>query len=740
MKHLLSLCIVAFITALFAQYSPAFPSTSATASPTHNATHPQTTVATGRLELSELCKGKPLGEDLLTSEAMVQATVKAIRQVSVRTRQSIDRCVIYTPTEKSYFDESKINYLDKSIDDFNYERPWEETTNTAFLLVGVGMKSEPVSAGEDCASKRPVIAGSHDDLPSVLPGSWLEHFQVRKTINLKAGQMLIGVPLDRSDGSLADGYFAALMKKVEYKHDCREGSWSWSGRRYHHSSDKVFFKGELIHFNGAGILITGLTTLPALGAFKEDAGKHCEADSKIITTASHEVYTEMLKGELNLKSLKVPANGYMANIFRNEFFQILKPAISLSLADESENVDSALFRNRTLIGFSDNQVYSCYNKQSPVETAVDIDLAYQDAASHPEYIQALEFKHNYILGNAPKAMKLTLPEHVKVSIAHNEFVTTKVSDPDTKGIGIDGPDQSSENWEAPLTVDMTGNLIRGYQAALSLTGYQKLVLKSNGLIGELVSIERRNDLTLPVTLSGDSNNRFNELGNDPCHQLEHTTIIGGFVFSDGITSCPGSFTHPTMFTSSFRRLFSSIKPIASDTTTLVNSGTPNPLTSGFSLSTESALKSILTSSEKNLKGTSSPTHSTPSKKRSNNTKDKISKGSNTRLNDTEPGPSPARNLPTHSQSLVTELKPAYNNSTPASLEFSDGRRGGNSSGFKPWQKALTVVGGVLVFAAGIAAITYYKVKNKRSPQKEPLIDMRRMDDHLKVMNDHLAEL
>ncbi|WP_257293020.1 hypothetical protein [Endozoicomonas sp. ONNA1] len=739
MKYLLSLCIIIFITALFVESSPAFPTTATTASPTYSATQPQTTAATGRLELSELCKGKPLGEDLLTSEAMVQATLKALRQVSVRTRQSIDRCVIYTPTEKSYFDESKINYLDESIDEFNSDRPWEETTNTAFLLVGVGMKSEPVSAGEDCASKRPVIAGSHDDLPSVLPGSWLEHFQVKETIHLKAGQMLIGVPLDRSDGSLADGYFAALMKKIEYKHDCRDGGWSWS-RRYHHNSEKVFFKGELIHFNGAGILITGLTTLPALDAFMEDAGKHCEADSKVITTASHEVYTEMLKGELNLKSLKVPANGYMANIFRNEFFQILKPAISLSLADESENVDSALFTNRTLVGFSNNQVYSCYNKKNPVETAVDINLTYRDTSPRSEFIRAIEFKDNYILGNAPKAMNLALPEHVTVSIVNSEFVTTKVSDVNAKGISIHGPDQSSEDWRAPLTVDMTGNLIRGYQAALSLTGYQKLVLKSNQLLGELVSIERRNDLTLPVTLSGDSNNQFNALGNDPCHQLEHTNIIGGFVFSDGITSCPGSFTHPTMFTSSFRRLFSSIKSITSATTTHVNSGTPNPLTSGFSLSTESALKSILTSSEKNLKGTSSPTHSTPFKKRSNNTKDKISKGRNARLNDTKPGPSPARNLPTHSQSLVTELKPTYNNSTPASLEFSDGRRGGSSSGFKPWQKALTVVGGVLVFAAGIAAITYYKVKNKRSPQKEPLIDMKHMDDHLQVMNDPLAEL
>lgn len=180
MKYLLSLCIITFITVLFAESSPAFPTTAATSSPTYSATQPQTTVATGDLNFPSCACGRIVNLDLLTSEAMKQATVKALRQVSARTRQSIDRCVIYTPTEKSYPDESKTNYLDESIDEFNSDKPWEETTNTAFFLVGVGMKSEPVSAGEDCASKRPVIAGKHDDLPSVLPDNWLQHFQIRK--------------------------------------------------------------------------------------------------------------------------------------------------------------------------------------------------------------------------------------------------------------------------------------------------------------------------------------------------------------------------------------------------------------------------------------------------------------------------------------------------------------------------------------------------------------------------------
>ncbi|WP_422137549.1 hypothetical protein [Endozoicomonas sp. ALC020] len=757
MKYLLSLCIIIFITALLAESSPAFPTTATTASPTYSASQPQTTVATGRLELSGLCSGRVVNLDLLTSEAMKQATVKALRQVSARTRQSFDRCVIYTPTEKSYLDESKINYLDESIDEFNSDRPWEETTNTAFLLVGVGMKSEPVSAGEDCASKRPVIAGSHDDLPSVLPSNWLEHFQVRKTINLKAGQMLIGVPLDRSDGSLADGYFAALKRKIEYKHYCSDG---WYGGRSHTHSHKSFFKDELIHFNGAGILITGLTTLPALDAFKEDAGKHCEADSKIVTTASHEVYTEMLKGELNLKSLEVPDNGYMANIFRNEFFQILKPAISLSLADESENVYSALFRNRTLIGFSNNQVYSCYNKGNlnPVETAVDIDLTYRDATPKPEFIRALEFKDNYILGNAPKAMNLALPEHVKVSISNSEFVTTEEDEVNTRGISIDGPNQSSEEWQAPLTVDMTGNLIEGYQAALSLTGYQKLVLKSNRLLGKRVSIERRSDLTLPVTLSGDRNNQFNTLGNDPCHQLEHTTIIGGFVFSDGTTSCPGGFVIPTTglppselsdsdkrrnhfpgTPSSDSRRFSE-KPTETSyessfresathsvTTPDLSSRAEKPVTSGLSLRSKSDLESITASSHKNFNGTSPPTSPTPLKstdKRSNSSKDKISEHINTRGNSTRehPDSSPASSLPTHSQSLVTQIQPTNNNSTPAGLEFSDDRKRLDSSGMHDWQTALITTGVVAIVGAGIV-ISYVRYKSRRSLQREPLIKM-----------------
>ncbi|WP_422474627.1 hypothetical protein [Endozoicomonas sp. ALB032] len=748
MKYLLSLCIIIFITALLAESSPAFPTTATTASPTYSASQPQTTVATGRLELSELCSGRVVNLDLLTSEAMKQATVKALRQVSARTRQSIDRCVINTPTRSSY--------LDEDIDEFNSDKPWEETTNTAFILVGVGMKSEAVSAGEDCASKRPVIAGKHDDLPSVLPGNWLEHFQVRKTINLKAGQMLIGVPLDSRDGSLADDYFAALKRKVKFEHTC-DGYYYRS-----HKSSKIDPKisplVELIHFDGAGILITGLTTLPALEGFKDDGGKFCGTSSKIVTAPSHEAQAEMLKGELNLKSVEVPDNGYMANIFRNEFFQILNPAISLSLADESENVYSALFRNRTLISFSNNKVYSCYDKGNPVETAVDIDLTYRDATPKPEFIQALEFKDNYILGNAPKAMSLALPEHVKVSIANNEFVTTEVDDGDTRGISIDGPNQSSVEWQAPLTVDMTGNLIQGYQAALSLTGYQKLVLKSNQLLGKRVSIERRSDLTLPVTLSGDRNNQFNTLGNDPCHQLEHTTIIGGFVFSDGTTSCPGGFVIPTTglppselsdsdkrrnhfpgTPSSDSRRFSE-KPTETSyessfresathsvTTPDLSSRAEKPVTSGLSLRSKSDLESITASSHKNFNGTSPPASPTPLKstdKRSNSSKDKISEHINTRGNSTRehPDSSPASSLPTHSQSLVTQIQPTNNNSTPAGLEFSDDRKRLDSSGMHDWQTVLITTGVVALVGAGIV-ISYMRYKSKRSLQREPLIKM-----------------
>ncbi|WP_448216507.1 hypothetical protein [Endozoicomonas sp. 2B-B] len=745
MKYLLSLCIIIFITALFAESSPAFPTTATTASPTYSASQPQTTVATGRLELSELCKGKPLGEDLLTSEAMLQATVKALRQVSARTRQSIDRCVINTPTSSSY--------LDEDIDDFNSGKPWEETTNTAFILVGVGMKSEAVSAGEGCASKRPVIADKDDDLPSALPGNWLEHFQVRKTINLKAGQMLIGVPLDRSDGSLADGYFTALKRKVEsgHGHTCGEG---WLDEKYKKNENKppIF---ELIHFNGAGILITGLTTSPALDNFKVDVGKFCKYDSEFVTIPSHEVHAEMLKGELNLKSVEVPDNGYMANIFRNEFFQILKPAISLSLADESENVYSALFRNRTLIGFSNNKVYSCYDKGNPVETAVDIDLTYRDATPKPEFIRALEFKDNYILGNAPKAMNLALPEHVKVSISNSEFVTTE-DDVNTRGISIDGPNQSSVEWQFPLTVDMTGNLIQGYQAALSLTGYQKLVLKSNRLLGKRLSIERRGDLTLPVTLSGDRNNLYDTiLEDDPCYQLEHTNIIGGLVFSNGRASCPRGFAIPTTgltpselsdfdkrrnhfpgTPSSDSRRFSE-KPTETSyessfresathsvTTPDLSSRAEKPVTSGLSLRSKSDLESITASSHKNFNGTSPPASPTPSGKRSNSSKDKIFKHINTEGNSTRehPDSSPASSLPTHSQSLVTQIQPTNNNSTPAGLEFSDDRKRLDSSGMHDWQTALITTGVVALVGAGIV-ISYVRYKSKRSLQREPLIKM-----------------
>ncbi|WOG29640.1 hypothetical protein [Endozoicomonas sp. 8E] len=452
MKLLLSLCIVTLITIPSAESSPALPTI-----PTS-----QTTAAPSDLKLYELCSGNIKNQDLLSTEAMKQATVKALEQVLTRSAQPIDRCIIKTPT--------KGNYLDESINGFNTSKSREETANTAFLLVGVGIKSEPFRAGEDCASTKPVIAGKQRDQSSVLPGNWLEQFQLRKTIHLKSGQMLIGVPLDSSNGAFAEGYFAGLKREIDPAHNCSK-----------HLSNlrSILHKGEMIHFSGTNILINGLTTLPAFtNTYQSDLETKTLCYRGWLNThkaaSSHEMHTEMLKGELDLRSLEVPDNGYMVNIFGNELFQILQPAVSISLADQSEDVDSRLFNNRTLIGFSNNQVYSCYPGQ--VETAVNINIAYQDASPESGFIQALEFKDNHILGNAPQAIKIVLPEQVKASINNNQFVATKVSDRDTKGTSPDGPDQSSKNWPASLTLNVTGNLIKGYQAALSLAGHQKLVL------------------------------------------------------------------------------------------------------------------------------------------------------------------------------------------------------------------------------------------------------------------------
>ncbi|WP_422133123.1 hypothetical protein [Endozoicomonas sp. ALD040] len=449
MKLLLSLGILALIAVLSAESCPALPTI-----PTS-----QTTAATSELRLYELCSGNIENQELLSTVAMKRATVKALEQVLARSTQPIDRCVIETPT--------KGNYLDESINGFNTNKSREDTANTAFLLVGVGIKSEPVRAAEDCASTKPVIAGKQKGQPSVLPRDWLEQFQLRKTIYLKPGQMLIGVPLDSSNGAFAKGYFAGLKRKIDPANNCS---------KHLYNLRSLFYKGEMIHFSGTNILITGLTTLPSFtGTYQADLQTKTLCDRDWLNTLraapGHEMHTEILKGELDLKSLEVPDEGDIVNIFGNEFFQILQPAVSISLADESRDVDSRLFNNRTLIDFSNNQVYSCYPGQ--VETAVNINIAYQNASPESGVIQALEFNDNHILGNAAQAINLVLPEQVKASIINNLFVTTKVSDKDTKGISINGPDQSSKNWQASLTLNVTGKLIKGYQAALSLAGHQK---------------------------------------------------------------------------------------------------------------------------------------------------------------------------------------------------------------------------------------------------------------------------
>lgn len=695
MKHSLSLFIITFITILCSESSPALPTTSPSLRPTFNDTHLQTTASAGDLKLFELCSGKIEHPDLLTTEAMKQAAVKALEQVSATSKQLIDRCVIKTPLRDSY--------LDEEIAAFNANKSWEDTTSTAFLLVGVGMKSETIIAEENCASKKPVIAGQKEGQLSVLPSNWLEQFQIKKTLHLKTGQMLIGVPLDSSNGSFADGYFAAVQRKIEPTHHCNPNH-LYEG--YYRKS--TTYKGELIHFSGAGILITGLTTLPALhntfGAYLRMKDYCWRADEeKYFHITSHEAHSEMLKGELDLKSLEVPDKGYMLNIFGNELFQILQPAVSISLADESKDVDSRMFSGRTLVGFSNNKVYSCYTGQ--VEKALNIDIAYQDASPQPEFIRALEFKNNHILGNAPQAMSLVLPEHVKADISNNQFVTTKVSARSSRGICLVGPVQSREDWQFPLIANLSGNLIKGYRTALSLAGYQKLVLNSNQLLGDRVSIGRHGNLTLPVTLAGDKNNQFKAGDDHPCYQLEHTHIIGGFVFSDATTTCPGRLTPSTMFTTSYPQTLSSVKSSDSVTTLVVHSQTEQPSPPGYSSSRNEPAAAIPRSTERIKPSSTSPEEPAKSSMPPNRSRSFGKMGSSIREN---PGPSPTRKGVPSSQRLVTGNQQVISHATKESyLESLDDKESDSPESLKVWQVSLVIVG---VPAAIVFGYFRYRIK------------------------------
>ncbi|UYM17201.1 hypothetical protein [Endozoicomonas euniceicola] len=537
-----------------------------TFTPAYNATSATTDSSSAELKLYKLCSGNLEGIERLTNEAMKKAAVKALERASANDPQPIDRCVIITPVRG--------NYINEAVDSFNNNnKKWEDSVGTAFLLVAAGMKSEIIKAGEDCSSKKAVIAGKQDGQASALPSDWLDLFQAKDGIQLKAGQKLIGVPLNSSNGSFAEGYFVGLQQKVVPNHQCSNGSY---GAHY----KSTFNKKVLIYFSGAGILVTGVTTLPAITqSYTEQfrGEQYCDRGSivKTISGLAHDFYSEMLTGELNLKSMAVPENGYMVNITGNEFFQIIQPVIKIRLDRQSETGDSTLFSNRTLIGFSNNQVYSCYKGE--VETPMDINIAYQDASPQPEFVQALEFKNNQILGDTPEALSLALPEHVTAEITSNEFITTKSQA--LKGISIAGPSQTSENWQNPLTVNITGNTLKGYQVALSLTGYQKLVLESNQLLADRVVIERRNDLTLPVTLAGDNRNQFKPGDYHPCYQLEDTNIIGGFVFSDGKTTCPKGFVAPTVrppefITPSFTTPVSQRSHQNNDTSTIALGSTP----------------------------------------------------------------------------------------------------------------------------------------------------------------------
>ncbi|UYM14416.1 hypothetical protein [Endozoicomonas euniceicola] len=542
-------------------------------------------------KLYSFCSNKVEDAHLLTKAEMVDAIVETLEQITAKSPQTIDRCVIITPR--------KDTDLSEIISQYNADKTQEAIKNTAFILVGPGIKSEPIHDGENCASKNYVVAGGEGQ-ESILPKDWQEEFYAKDKVQLQAGQKLIGVPVYKHTASLAEGYYVGLKRIIDIKQVCRLG--------YDYRAKGVpQQKGELIYFNGAGTLVTGITTVSTqTNSFKGYMRlRHCyrsnsQTWSDRYDFPSDRFHTGSLAGEVSLNSNNTPETGNLVTVYRNQFFQLREPAVQISLTEDSQEVDSSLFNNRTVVDFSDNEIYACLSGE--VKKAVDINVNFQDTSGKLP-ARALAFNNNQLTGTFSQALDLTLPEHVKATIADNQMVAT--SSAATIGISIDGPQQTSAHWKKPPVISLVDNTIEGFKIALSPSGNQKLILKWNNLMGSEASIDRRNELTVPLELSGDKNNQFKPGNNNPCGGLKNARVIGGFVFSDGETSCPPT-TQPSSTMTSSPSTTPLSSTISSSSSTMPSSSAITPSSSAMPSS------SAITPSSSAMPSSTTPPPKSPS--------------------------------------------------------------------------------------------------------------------------------
>ena len=317
--------------------------------------------------LNDLCNFsvEVKGEDNLNkSIKTAAATILSNIQKKFQHHQ-VSRCVVLFPDGK---------YVDETIEKYNRNRVPEDKENTAFLMIGTGIKTiltDPVKRGQGLSMV------NAEETDNFIPAHWQKSHLVDKTITLEKGQKLIGIPLT-PDAKVANNFYIGLERTQD------------------NNDSEALDKGSLVESNAAGILITGLSTA---SAFEPILSNHHEgvSDDQTITT-HHATF-----GLFNLvRDSHTPLGKNGVTIFNNELVQLAKPAIIASVNNIS--LDSDKLAGNVFFDIENNHFISTYD-QLPTTTdpVLLINAQYpDDVAYSSKDFTVLKLHGNHFFGDCKK--------------------------------------------------------------------------------------------------------------------------------------------------------------------------------------------------------------------------------------------------------------------------------------------------------------------------------------------------
>ncbi|MCW7552526.1 hypothetical protein NX722_07670 [Endozoicomonas gorgoniicola] len=554
-KHLgLKSCLALFLPALLLMHlypgaGNAAPSHSSFNEPSQNisstaapatvasATTQPVTQPTTQNDVSRFCGGEVDYGGLNLNDTILASISSALEQYQKKhPADKISRCIIKTPDGHP---------VDEAILSFNEGKLQSAVYNTAFLLLGKGIRISDKNPAESCHLRPYRFAGDTTSQLSAVQDNWENSYQVTESITLAAGQKLIGIPLNINNDTLAEGFYVNLRRLISAKIRCKPDSEGLD--------DFLVEKNSLIRLSQPGVVVSGVTNALDINQKATFTGK-CETyepyryflKSYTRQKPSYMGYQNLIKAEIDPRSLS-PDDAHLYDISDNELFQAQESAIHISFKQGSDTIDSNRMDNMTFVRISNNRLYSCHAdidgvSMARVEPVLNINTYYNDNAQNPGLVHALELTDNQLMTKGDTAVRFVATPNTSSVIKKNKLTTSAQSLSDSRGISLTGTNHLKDTARPRPEFTLEDNSITGFQDGLLLDGTLSLTLNSNRLTGKKSAIARApGQLTDPIQLSGNQKNTYSGSVTSPCAGLDLSTIEGGFLFSDG-TPCPASYS------------------------------------------------------------------------------------------------------------------------------------------------------------------------------------------------------